>query len=144
MGLEEGLFHADDLDTTQLDVLRKYIRNQNRKRTTPERPRLKLYSRDAFVEKVSHVAIQAGASICAFSLGFDLSRIAVEYRVAHGAGKKGWSFVVFRYWIKKKAAGSRTPIVLAYSSDPKIPKPRSFASPVVIRISPFGAGDFSI
>jgi len=48
------------------------------------------------------VAIQAGTAVCAYNLPFDLSRIAVEYRVAHGAGKRGWSFVVSRYWNKGK------------------------------------------
>lgn len=101
--LEEGLFHADDLDAAQLEVLRKYVRNENRKRPGISCPKLKLYSRDAFVEKVFHIAIQAGAAICAYNLPFDLSRIAVEYRVARGAGKRGWSFVLFRYWNKGKS-----------------------------------------
>jgi hypothetical protein len=61
-----------------------------------------LYSRSAFVEKVMYVAIQAGAAIVAFNLPFDLSRMAVEYRVARGAGKRGWSFVLSRYWDKEK------------------------------------------
>jgi len=94
---EEGLFHSDDLDTAQLEVLRKYIRNENRKKIGNQRPKLKLYSRSAFVEKVMYTAIQAGAAIVAFNLPFDLSRLAVEYRVARAAGKRGWSFVVFRY-----------------------------------------------
>ena len=42
-------------------------------------------------------AIQADVVIVAFNLPFDLSRLAVEYRVARGAGGRGWSFVVFRY-----------------------------------------------
>jgi len=44
-----------------------------------------------------YTAIQADAAIVAFNLPFDLSRLAVEYRVARGAGGRGWSFVVFRY-----------------------------------------------
>jgi hypothetical protein len=43
----------------------------------------------------------------AFNLPFDLSRLAVEYRVARGAGGRGWSFVVFRY--KNKAKGEWLP-----------------------------------
>jgi len=100
--LEEGLFHSDDLAPGSVEVLRKYVRNANRKRTGIASSKLKLYTRSDFVEKVMYVAIQAGASICAFNLPFDLSRIAVEYRVAHGAGKRGWSFVLFRYWDKDK------------------------------------------
>ena len=96
--LEEGLFHADDLNIAQLEVLRKYARNEN---TGFRRPRLKLYSRSAFVEKVMYVAIQADTAIVAFNLPFDLSRLAVEYRVGRGGGKRGWSFVLFRYKDKK-------------------------------------------
>jgi hypothetical protein len=99
---EEGLFHADDLDATQLEVLRQYGRDENRKRTGNQRPKLKIHSRSGFVEKVMYTAIQAGAAIVAFNLPFDLSRIAVEYRVARGAGKRGWSFVIFQYKDKKK------------------------------------------
>ena len=94
---EEGLFHADDLDEQQLEVLRQYALLENRS-TAENRPRkLKLYSRSEFVEKVMYTAIQAGAAIVAFNLPFDLSRLAVEYRVARGAGRRGWSFVLFRY-----------------------------------------------
>ena len=99
--LEEGLFYADDLDAVQLELLRKYVRKQNRKKTGDEHPKLKLYSRSVFVEKVLYVAIQANAAIVAFNLPFDLSRLAVEYRVGRGGGKRGWSFVLFRYKDKK-------------------------------------------
>lgn len=100
--MEEGLFYADDLDEFQVRVLRRYVRNENRKMNAVSCPKLKLYTRDAFVEKVFHVAIQAGAAVCAYHLPFDLSRIAVEYRVAHAAGKRGWSFVISPYWDKEK------------------------------------------
>jgi hypothetical protein len=100
--LEEGLFHADDLDAVQVDILRKYVRNEDRRRKGIHRPKLKLYRRDEFVENVLHVAIQAGAIVCAFNLPFDLSRIAIEYRVARGAGQRGWSFIVSRYWDQEK------------------------------------------
>jgi hypothetical protein len=102
--LEEGLFYADDLEANQKEILRKYVRSENRKRTGINCLQLKLYSRDQFVEKVLHVAIQAGAAACAYNWPFDCSRIAVEYRVARSAGKRDWSFVVFRYWDKDKGA----------------------------------------
>jgi hypothetical protein len=97
---EEGLFYADNLDAAQVEVLRKYV---DTKGVNPAKwgPRLRLYSRSVFVEKVMFVAVQAGAAIVAFNLPFDLSRLAVEYRVARGAGGRGWSFVVFQYQDKK-------------------------------------------
>src|ERR1700730_13874267 len=42
--LEEGLFYADDLDRRQLDVLRRYVRDRNSKRTKGEF-KLRLYDR---------------------------------------------------------------------------------------------------
>ncbi len=105
--MEEGLFYADDLDTKQLTVLREYVRRQNGKETGSRQPKLKLYSRSAFVEKVMYVAIQAGAAISAFNLPFDLSRIALEYRIGRGRGKRGWSFVLSGY--KDKKTGKMLP-----------------------------------
>jgi hypothetical protein len=92
---EEGLFHADDLEAAQLEVLREYVRTE--KTAGRKRRRLRLYDRSTFVEKVMYTAVQADAAIVAFNLPFDLSRLAVEYRVARGAGGRGWSFVIFRY-----------------------------------------------
>ncbi len=103
---EEGAFYADDLDSRQSEVLRRYVRDRNSKRAKNEL-KLRLYDRRTFVEKVMYTAIQAGATIVAFNLPFDLSRLAVEYRVARGAGGRGWSFVVFRY--RNKAKGEWLP-----------------------------------
>ena len=103
---EEGLFHADDLDRDQLEVLETYIKEKG---VSPARrgPKLKLYSRSQFVEKVLFMAVQAGAAIVAFNLPFDLSRLAVDYRVARAAGGRGWSFVLFQY--RDKKTGKRLP-----------------------------------
>src|SRR5207302_8485288 len=80
---------------------RRYVRNGSRQQTGDRRLTLKLHSRSEFDEKVMYTAIHAGAAIVAFNLPFDLSRLAVEYRIASGAGKRGWSFVIFRYRDKK-------------------------------------------
>jgi hypothetical protein len=104
--LEEGLFYADDLESRQSEVLQRYVRDKNKERAKGE-SKLRLYDRRLFVEKVMYAAIQAGAAIVAFNLPFDLSRLAVEYRVARGAGGRGWSFVVFRY--RSKAKGEWLP-----------------------------------
>ena len=104
--LEEGIFYGDDLSPDQIEVIRAYVHDQSSKRATGQL-NLRLYTRDQFVEKVMYAAIQAGAAIVAFNLPFDLSRLAVEYRVARGAGGRGWSFVVFRY--KNKAKGEWLP-----------------------------------
>lgn len=104
--LEEGIFYGDELGPEQQGVLRAYVTQQNEKRDKDEL-KLRLYERRVFVEKVMYTAVQAGAAIVAFNLPFDLSRLAVEYRVARGAGGRGWSFVVFRY--KNKSKGEWVP-----------------------------------
>jgi hypothetical protein len=103
---EEGLFYADNLDRPQLEVLKQYVKEKG-VNPTRQGPNLKLYSRSEFVEKVMFRAIQAGAAIVAFNLPFDLSRLAVDYRVARSAGGRGWSFVLFQY--RDKKTGKRLP-----------------------------------
>ena len=104
--LEEGIFYGDELGPEQRGVLHAYVTEQNEQRTIDEL-KLRLYERRVFVERVMYTAVQAGAAIVAFNLPFDLSRLAVEYRVARGAGGRGWSFVVFRY--KNKSKGEWVP-----------------------------------
>ena len=104
--LEEGIFYADDLSSDQQNILRTYVEEQNAKRLKDEL-KLRLYERRVFVEKVMYTAIQARAAIVAFNLPFDLSRLAVEYRIARGAGGRGWSFVIFQY--KSKETGKWLP-----------------------------------
>jgi hypothetical protein len=104
--LEEGIFHSDDLIPNERELLHAYVREQDGKLVKGQL-KLRLYDRRAFVEKVMYTAVQAGAAIVAFNLPFDLSRLAVEYRVARGAGGRGWSFVVFRY--KNKSKGEWVP-----------------------------------
>lgn len=103
---EEGLFYADDLDRAQLELLKAYVKEKG-VNPTRKGPNLKLYSRSEFVEKVMFRAIQAGAAIVAFNLPFDLSRLAVDYRVARKAGGRDWSLVLFQY--PDKATGKRLP-----------------------------------
>jgi hypothetical protein len=125
--LEEGLFRSDDLDAAQTEVLRKYVAEENHKRARNHAQRLKLYDRSAFIEQVMYVAIQAGAPIVAFNLPFDLSRLAVEYRVARGAGGRGWSFVLFRYQDTRTGEWLPNTFVLASSSGQRIPRQPSSA-----------------
>jgi len=95
--LEEGLFYADNLDTKQRQTLHRYVEVENLRNIRKHARRLRMYDRSAFLEQVMYVAIQAGAAIVAFNLPFDLSRLAVEYRIARVAGGRGWSLVLFRY-----------------------------------------------
>ncbi len=89
--LEEGLFHADDINSRSLKIVQEYVRDN-----TPDTPKdspdkLSLHPRSEFVEKVLWEAIQAGAMVVGFNLPFDLSRIAVDWCKARNGG---WSLVL--------------------------------------------------
>jgi hypothetical protein len=95
--LEEGVFHADDLDQRSIAGLRRYIRS-NRAETVEGCPKqIRLYSRSDFVETVFFVACDARAVVAAYHEPFDLAHLAVEYRVARGAGGRSWSFILSQY-----------------------------------------------
>ncbi len=94
--VEEGLFHADDLDAQQCDVLKRYIEDLKNLpgievKMFPPRSRLLLMSRSVFVERVFWKAIQKGDMVVGFNLPFDLSRLAIK---ASPSDKGGWSFIL--------------------------------------------------
>ena len=77
--VEEGLFHANDLPTTNPGawaVLVEYART-NTQPTDPSRAGMRLLSRDVFVEKVLYpLAYEGRSRVVGFNLPFDLSRLA--------------------------------------------------------------------
>jgi hypothetical protein len=88
--LEEGLFHADDINSRSLKIMQEYVRN-NAPDTPKDGPdKLSLYSRSEFVEKVLWEAVQAGGMVVGFNLPFDLSRLAVDWCKARNGG---WSLI---------------------------------------------------
>ena len=95
--LEEGAFHADELNERSLAILRRYARSERAETVYSCPKRLRLYSRSEFIEKVFFMACKAGAVVVAYNCPFDLAHVAVDYRVARGAGGRGWSFVLSQY-----------------------------------------------
>jgi len=91
---EEGLFHADNLDSPDRKVFEAYVAEKLADievKSFPPKLRLKVYSRSEFMEKVFWKAIKDGAMIVGFNLPFDLSRIAVDWRT----GRNGsWSLIL--------------------------------------------------
>ena len=91
---EEGLFHADDLDGRQLEVLSAFVRVHLADigvKSFPPKVDLNLYSRSTFIEKVFWKAVQDGAMVVGFNLPFDLSRVATGW----GKAKRGgWSLIL--------------------------------------------------
>ena len=92
--IEEGVFHADDLLTKDLEVLRRHM--ETAVSDVPSfPPRFPVYSRSQFMKKVFWPALKRdGAMVVGFNLGFDLTRLALEWK----EGNKGeWSLIMMRY-----------------------------------------------
>jgi DNA polymerase type B, organellar and viral len=92
--IEEGVFYSDDLPANEVNILKKYIETAIPDvRSFP--PRFPLYPRTKFMKKVFWRALKRdGAMIAGFNLGFDLTRLALEWR----PGDKGeWSLIFEKY-----------------------------------------------
>ncbi|HEV2490023.1 MAG TPA: hypothetical protein VGT03_09465 [Candidatus Acidoferrales bacterium] len=94
--VEEGLFHADDLDAAQREVLERFINDpanlpQLDVKMFPPPMRLRLYNRSDFVNRVFWKAIRKGAMIVGFNLPYDLSRLPVKSAPADDGG---WSLAL--------------------------------------------------
>jgi hypothetical protein len=96
--VQEGLFHADDLqraDPAGMAVLRRYAANTWAKTNRGSQRRLELMTRARFVEKVLFAAAWQGrARVVGFNLPFDLSRIAIGVTEGRRANRGGFSFIL--------------------------------------------------
>lgn len=91
---EEGIFHNDQLNAEEFNLLSEYAR-ATKPDTTPDGcDRLRLYSRSEFVRETLGIAIQAGALFVFFNAGFDLSRLAVDWGTAANGG---WSLILSQW-----------------------------------------------
>lgn len=97
--------------------------------------RIRVYSRSKFVTEVLALAIQARALIVCFNAGFDLSRIAVDWKTAKNGG---WSLILSQWRDPKtgelrpnkffprivdKALNSKTSII--HSTRPPLSEPKT-------------------
>jgi hypothetical protein len=96
--VQEGLFHADDLqaaDPAGMAVLRRYAANSWAATDRGKKRRLELMTRAQFVEKVLFAAAWEGrARVVGFNLPFDLSRIAIGVTEGRRANRGGFSFIL--------------------------------------------------
>lgn len=114
--VEEGLFHADELPRERPDdyaALADYVA-AHRADVFPGRDeRLRLLSRDAFVEQVLYrYAWRQHATVVGFNLPFDASRLAIgaspaRRRYAGGMSLRLWERERFRLRIAIKSIDSR-------------------------------------
>lgn len=62
--IEEGIFHADDLDNGQLDIIKNYVRSHRSEVTHSDYDEnIKVYTRSEFVENIFFGAIKLRALI---------------------------------------------------------------------------------
>ena len=90
--VEEGILHTDDLAPEYREIIGRYagsVSSEVVHRDYDER--LHVYSRSEFVEKVFFNAIRLKALIVAFNAPWDISRLAVQYRVSTN---RAWTLIL--------------------------------------------------
>jgi hypothetical protein len=92
--LEEGIFHDNQIRVKELSALRKFARTTKPETADDGCDRLHLYSRSKFIEEVVGIAIQAKGLIVCFNIGFDLSRLALDWENAKNGG---WSLILSQW-----------------------------------------------
>jgi hypothetical protein len=92
--VDEGFFHADDLPAHEYEELRNFVHDRAPQTADDGAQRLHLYSRSKFVHEVLGMAIQARAMIVGVNLGFDLSRLALDWGTADNGG---WSLILSQW-----------------------------------------------
>src|SRR5712692_6709984 len=79
---EEGIFYPDKCDRKDLDCLRRYTESARAETIEGCPKRLFLHSRSQFAKEALWVAYNAEVVIVGCNLVFDLTRLAVDYRIS--------------------------------------------------------------
>jgi hypothetical protein len=110
---EQGVFYRDNLQPEFVQVIRQYAADH------PEL-KLRVRSRTDFVKNVFWPTLRAGGAAVGLNLGFDLSRIAVDYAAMHDG--KSFKFFTLDYVDKKtgeRRVSSVVPAITRTSIDSK-------------------------
>jgi hypothetical protein len=90
--VEEGIFHADDLESQYRQAITDYQRAQASEVSNDDfDDRIHVYSRSEFVEKVFFEAIRTKSLIVAFNAPWDISRLSVGHRVSRN---RAWTLIL--------------------------------------------------
>jgi|SRR5579871_1907609 len=90
--VEEGIFHADDLTAADEEVIASFARTSRSEVISSDNDeRIHVYGRAQFIEKVLFEAIRTRSLIVAFNAPWDISRLAVGYRVARN---RAWTLIL--------------------------------------------------
>jgi len=108
--VEEGILYADDLTSEYQKVISRYKRAVSSEVVHEDYDaRIHVYSRSDFIEKIFFYAIKQRALIIAFNAPWDVSRLAVQYRVSNN---RAWTLILSqrefdptklkKKWLKRK------------------------------------------
>jgi hypothetical protein len=92
--VEEGVCYSNALDRKSLRLLGDFCRKHKADMPRRETKRIKLFTRNEFVNGPLWDIIRAGGVIVGHNVAFDISRLAFRYGVAKGRDA-GWSLSLF-------------------------------------------------
>jgi len=120
--VEEGILHADDLAPEYREVIARYVRTPSEVVHEDYDENIHVYSRSDFIEKVFFSAIHLKALIVAFNAPWDISRLAVQYRVSNN---RAWTMILSqrefdpakleRKWLTKKWQTTRNEHLITHA-----------------------------
>src|SRR5262249_40952107 len=87
VSVQEGIFYSDGLDSSDIQTILNYKKNLTADQSGGDGGgELAVFSRTEFVERIFWESVRAGALILGFNMPFDISRIAVQWGIAHNGG----------------------------------------------------------
>lgn len=90
--VEEGILHAYDLAQDYSNVIARHVRSFPSEVVHKDYDEaIHLYNRSEFIEKVFFNAVRLKALIVAFNAPWDISRLAVQYRVSNN---RAWTLIL--------------------------------------------------
>jgi hypothetical protein len=90
--VEEGILHADDLTLEYRDVIARYVRSAQSEVVHKDYDEtIHVYSRSEFMERIFFDAVRTRSLIVAFNAPWDISRLAVGYRVSRN---RAWTLIL--------------------------------------------------
>jgi hypothetical protein len=95
--IEEALFSASDLRTTEKAAVTRYARTHRADTDPGGNPELKSLSLADFLKRFYQIAYKGRALVVGFNLPFDASRIAYDFGNARGRYLGGFSLKLFNY-----------------------------------------------
>jgi hypothetical protein len=100
--VEEGILHADDLVHDYREIIARYVRGFSSEVVHKDYDEtIHVYSRSDFMERIFFDAVRTKSLIIAFNAPWDVSRLAVGYRVSRN---RGWTLILSER-ISRKTGG---------------------------------------